>query len=132
VRASAARALARVSFGPLVATSSGKMDCRFLACLRRCSMFMLGAPVNPGNEWPAHSAQGFERESKKKSVADVHETSPVRHDQLPIEHWHAWLNDPTVADAILDRLIHRSNRIPLKGESMRKKPPLTPRSDTPS
>ena len=52
--------------------------------------------------------------------------------QLPIDHWHAWLNDPTVADAILDRLVHRSHRIPLKGESMRKKPPATPRSDTPS
>jgi DNA replication protein DnaC len=41
--------------------------------------------------------------------------------QLPIEHWHAWLNDPTLADAILDRLVHRSHRIELKGESMRRK-----------
>jgi DNA replication protein DnaC len=40
--------------------------------------------------------------------------------QLPIEHWHAWLNDPTVADAILDRLVHRSHRIALKGDSLRK------------
>lgn len=39
--------------------------------------------------------------------------------QLPIEHWHAWINDPTVADAILDRLVHRSHRIALKGESLR-------------
>ena len=42
--------------------------------------------------------------------------------QLPIDHWHAWLNDPTVADAILDRLVHRSHRISLKGESLRRKP----------
>ena len=42
--------------------------------------------------------------------------------QLPIDHWHAWLNDPTIADAILDRLVHCSHRIALKGESMRKKP----------
>lgn len=42
--------------------------------------------------------------------------------QLPIDHWHAWLNDPTVADAILDRLVHRSHRINLKGESLRRKP----------
>lgn len=41
--------------------------------------------------------------------------------QLPIEHWHAWLNDPTLADAILDRLVHRSHRISLKGESLRRK-----------
>jgi len=43
--------------------------------------------------------------------------------QLPIEHWHAWINDPTVADAILDRLVHRSHRVALKGESLRRKPP---------
>lgn len=41
--------------------------------------------------------------------------------QLPIEHWHQSLGDPTLADAILDRLIHNAYRINLKGESMRKK-----------
>ena len=41
--------------------------------------------------------------------------------QLPIEHWHAWLNEPTVADAILDRLVHRAHQIALKGESLRRK-----------
>lgn len=40
--------------------------------------------------------------------------------QLPVEHWHKWLCDPTVADAILDRLIHRSYRLVLKGPSKRK------------
>lgn len=49
--------------------------------------------------------------------------STVITSQLPIEHWHAWLNDPTLADAILDRLVHRSHRIALKGESLRRKPP---------
>ena len=52
--------------------------------------------------------------------------------QLPIDHWHAWLNDPTVADAILDRLVHRSHRIALKGESMRKKQHEKPKNDDPS
>ena len=52
--------------------------------------------------------------------------------QLPIDHWHAWLNDPTVADAILDRLVHRSHHIALKGESMRKKQPEKPKNDDPS
>jgi len=42
--------------------------------------------------------------------------------QLPIEHWHEYLNDPTLADAILDRLVHRSHQIHLQGkESMRKR-----------
>jgi len=42
--------------------------------------------------------------------------------QLPIEHWHEYLNDPTLADAIMDRLVHSSHQIHLKGkESMRKR-----------
>ena len=41
--------------------------------------------------------------------------------QLPVDQWHAYLGDRTVADAILDRLVHNSYRIVLKGESMRKK-----------
>jgi DNA replication protein DnaC len=42
--------------------------------------------------------------------------------QLPISLWHEYLNDPTVADAILDRLVHRAHQIHLQGsESMRKR-----------
>ena len=41
--------------------------------------------------------------------------------QLPIEHWHEQIGDPTLADAILDRLIHSSHKIKLKGDSTRKK-----------
>jgi DNA replication protein DnaC len=39
--------------------------------------------------------------------------------QLPITAWHEWLDDPTLADAILDRIVHSAHRIPLKGKSMR-------------
>jgi DNA replication protein DnaC len=45
--------------------------------------------------------------------------------QLPIEQWHAYLEDPTLADAILDRLIHNSYRLALKGDSMRKQKTTT-------
>lgn len=41
--------------------------------------------------------------------------------QLPLEHWHDLIGDPTLADAILDRLLHNAYRITLKGESMRKR-----------
>jgi DNA replication protein DnaC len=41
--------------------------------------------------------------------------------QLPIDHWHEQIGDPTMADAILDRLVHSAHKIQLKGESMRKK-----------
>lgn len=40
--------------------------------------------------------------------------------QLPVTSWHEWLNDPTLADAILDRIVHTAHKIALKGESMRK------------
>jgi DNA replication protein DnaC len=50
--------------------------------------------------------------------------------QLPVDTWHAYLGEPTLADAILDRLVHHSHRIELKtdGESMRKMspPPTAP------
>lgn len=41
--------------------------------------------------------------------------------QFPIEHWHEQIGDPTLADAILDRLIHNAHKIQMKGGSMRKK-----------
>ena len=44
--------------------------------------------------------------------------------QMPVEAWHAHLDDPTLADAILDRLVHNAYQIELKGESMRKRKPL--------
>ena len=43
--------------------------------------------------------------------------------QLPVSDWHHVINDPSIADALLDRLVHRSVRIELKGESLRKRPP---------
>jgi DNA replication protein DnaC len=42
--------------------------------------------------------------------------------QLPIEHWHAWVGDATIADAILDRVMQRNHRLTLTGESLRHKP----------
>jgi len=47
-------------------------------------------------------------------------TSTIVAAQLPIEEWHANIRDPTIADAILDRLVHNAYKINLKGESMRK------------
>jgi len=40
--------------------------------------------------------------------------------QLPISKWHDYLNEPTIADAILDRLLEYAHRVSMKGESMRK------------
>lgn len=41
--------------------------------------------------------------------------------QLPIKAWHNAMQDPTVADAIMDRIVHNSHKLELKGDSMRKK-----------
>ena len=40
--------------------------------------------------------------------------------QLPVEHWHGWIGDATIADAIPDRLLHQAHRITLKGKSLRR------------
>jgi DNA replication protein DnaC len=41
--------------------------------------------------------------------------------QLPVKAWHTYLDDPTLADAILDRIVHSSHKIDLKGGSLRDK-----------
>ena len=40
--------------------------------------------------------------------------------QLPVAKWHEWIGEATVADAILDRLVHNAHKITLKGPSRRK------------
>ena len=53
----------------------------------------------------------------------VNTRSTIITSQLPIERWHEYLNDPTLADAILDRIVHHSHKLRLKGESRRKELP---------
>ena len=47
--------------------------------------------------------------------------------QLPVEHWHEAIGEPTLADAILDRLVHNAYKIALKGDSMRKRQATVPK-----
>ena len=47
--------------------------------------------------------------------------STVVTSQVPVDHWHEVIGDPTLGDAILDRLVHSAYRINLKGESLRKR-----------
>ena len=62
-----------------------------------------------------------ERRDLLEVIEDRHGlTSTIVAAQLPIEHWHENIRDPTIADAILDRLVHNAYKINLKGESMRK------------
>ena len=98
---------------------------RTLAQLARIDVLIL-------DDWAMSPLDQAARHDLLEVIDDRTRKSTVITSQLPTEHWHAWLNDPTVADAILDRLVHRSHRIPLKGESMRRKPPAAARSDNPS
>ena len=63
-----------------------------------------------------------ERNDLLEVIEDRHgSASTVITSQLPVEHWHEAIGDPTIADAILDRLVHNAHKITLKGESMRKR-----------
>jgi DNA replication protein DnaC len=54
-------------------------------------------------------------------VDDRHQTkSTIITSQLPVKNWHDYIGEPTIADAILDRLLENSHRIELKGPSLRK------------
>ena len=46
--------------------------------------------------------------------------STILTSQIPLVHWHDQIGDPTVADSILDRVVHNAHRIELQGASMRK------------
>jgi len=62
-----------------------------------------------------------ERRDLLEVIEDRHGTaSTIVATQLPIDHWHENIGNSTVADAILDRLVHNAHKIQLKGESMRK------------
>lgn len=69
-----------------------------------------------------------ERRDLLEVIEDRHgNASTLITSQLPVENWHDHIGDPTIADAILDRLIHNAHRIQLKGGSMRKKQKLDER-----
>lgn len=50
----------------------------------------------------------------------LYSASTIVAGQLPVEHWHAVMGEPAIADAVMDRLVHGSYKMPLKGDSMRK------------
>jgi len=63
-----------------------------------------------------------ERQDLLEVIEDRHgSASTIVASQLPVEHWHEVIGDPTIADALLDRLVHNAHKITLKGESMRRR-----------
>ncbi|TSE04353.1 ATP-binding protein, partial [Aquimarina algiphila] len=62
------------------------------------------------------------RQAFMEIIEDRHgKKSTIIASQLPIISWHQIIGEQTIADAILDRLVHSAHRVELKGESMRRK-----------
>ena len=73
------------------------------------------------DDWGLEPLKPAHRNDLMEIMDDRHgHASTLMISQLPTDQWYASIGDNTLADAILDRLMHNSHRLPLKGESMRK------------
>jgi DNA replication protein DnaC len=73
------------------------------------------------DDWAMHPLNETERRDFLEICEDRYERrSTILTSQFAPPHWHKQIGDPTIADSILDRLVHNAYRIELKGESMRK------------
>jgi DNA replication protein DnaC len=74
------------------------------------------------DDWGLSVLNPPERRDLLELLDDRHgRASTIVTSQIPVEHWHDIIGDPTLGDAILDRLVHNAHRLQLTGESMRKK-----------
>ena len=87
---------------------------RMLKAIERTELLIL-------DDWGLSVLTTSERRDLLEILEDRHgRGSTIVTSQLPVEHWHEAIGDPTLADAILDRLVHNAHRLTLAGESMRK------------
>lgn len=74
------------------------------------------------DDWGLSKLVAEQRRDLLEILEDRHDArSTIVTSQLPLDKWHHIIGDPTLADAILDRLVHNAYKINLKGESMRKR-----------
>ena len=74
------------------------------------------------DDWGLSVLTEQERNDLLEILEDRHGIhSTIVASQLPVDRWHETIGNPTLADAILDRLVHNAYKINLKGGSMRKK-----------
>ena len=87
---------------------------RMLKSLARVQLLIL-------DDWGITPPTAEQRRDLLEIVDDRHgRTSTIVTSQLPVDHWHDYIGNPTIADAVLDRLVHAAHRIELRGESLRK------------
>ena len=73
------------------------------------------------DDWGLEPLSQVQKNDLLEIMEDRHnKKSTIFTSQLPLKKWHDFINDPTLADAILDRLLHNAHKLNLKGESMRK------------
>jgi DNA replication protein DnaC len=74
------------------------------------------------DDWGLVPLTGEQRRDLLEIMDDRHDRgSTIVTSQLPVEHWHTVIGDPTIADAVLDRLVHNAHRLVLTGDSLRKR-----------
>lgn len=73
------------------------------------------------DDWGIQKVSAAQRNDLMEVIEDRHgRRSTLIASQLPTEHWHEYIGEATIADAILDRLLHGAHRLNLTGESLRK------------
>ena len=73
------------------------------------------------DDWGLQKLNAAQRNDLMEIIEDRYKLrSTLIASQLPIDHWHDYVGEATIADAILDRLLHNAQRLLLEGESMRK------------
>ncbi len=73
------------------------------------------------DDWGIQKISAAQRNDLMEVIEDRHgRRSTLIASQLPVEHWHEYIGEATIADAVLDRLLHGAHRLNLTGESMRK------------
>src|ERR1700688_4222247 len=88
---------------------------RLLKAIGRVQLLIL-------DDWGLAPLTGEQRRDLLEIMDARHERgSTIVTSQLPVDHWHEVIGDPTIADAVLDRLVHNAHRLVLKGESLRKR-----------
>jgi len=74
------------------------------------------------DDWGLAALTEEQRRDMLEVLEDRHDLrSTLIASQLPIEKWHKVIGDPTLGDAILDRLVHNAHKLALKGDSLRKR-----------
>jgi len=85
------------------------------------------------DDWGLAVLDGERRRDLLEVLDERYQTrSTLVTSQLPVAHWHDALGDPTLADAILDRLVHQAHALALAGESLRKLRPTLTEVPTPA